>query len=364
MDYMAQALILARLALGEVSPNPAVGALVVNNGEIIGQGYTQPPGSDHAEIVALKQAGIRARDSTMYVTLEPCCHFGRTPPCSRAIIEAGIRSVHIAALDINPEVSGRGKKELEEAGIRVHLGEHGTEAARINEAYNKFITRGLPFVTAKFAMSLDGKIATRSGDSKWITGEESRKRAHQLRYMNDVVMVGVNTVIVDNPRLTVRCSSTGGTSRKQPLRVVVDGKGNTPPDARIFREPGRTIIALGSRTQQMNREAFTDVGAELMEIPVSDGRIDLKKLLELLGEKKVTSVMVEGGGTLLGSFFDSNLVDKVIAFIAPIIIGGQDARIAVAGRGFETVVESLKLNDTDIESIGEDFVISGYVNTR
>jgi len=362
MDYMAQALTLARLALGEVSPNPAVGALVVNNGEIIGQGYTQPPGSDHAEIVALKQAGIRARGSTMYVTLEPCCHFGRTPPCSRAIIEAGIRCVHIAALDANPEVSGRGKKELEEAGIKLHLGEHGAEAARINEAYNKFITRGIPFVTAKFAMSLDGKIATRSGDSQWITGEESRKRAHQLRYVNDVVIVGVNTVIMDNPRLTVRCSSTGGTSRKQPLRVVVDSKGNTPPDARIFSEPGRTIIAMGSRVQQRNREIFTDVGAELMEIPASEGRIDLKKLLELLGEKKVTSVMVEGGGKLLGSFFERNLVDKVIAFIAPIIIGGQDARTAVAGRGFETVAESLKLDDTDIESIGEDFVISGYVN--
>ncbi len=361
---MAQALALARLALGEVSPNPAVGALVVNSGEIIGQGYTQPPGSDHAEIVALKQAGIRARGGTMYVTLEPCCHFGRTPPCSQAIIEAGIRCVHIAVLDANPQVSGRGKEELDKAGIKVHLGEHEAEAARINEAYNKFITRGIPFVTAKFAMSLDGKIATRSGDSKWITGEESRKRAHQLRYINDAVMVGVNTIVIDNPRLTVRCSTTGGTSRKQPMRVVVDGKGNTPPGARIFNEPGRTILALGIPVQQRSRETFTRVGAEVMELPVSEGRIDLKRLLELLGKKNVTSVMVEGGGTLLGSFFDSNLVDKVIAFIAPIIIGGQDARISVAGRGFETVADSLKLNDTNIESIGEDLVISGYVNNK
>ena len=361
---MAQALALARLALGEVSPNPAVGALIVNDGEIIGQGYTRPAGSDHAEIVALKQAGSRARGSTMYVTLEPCCHYGRTPPCTRAIIEAGIRSVHIAVLDANPQVSGRGKEELEKAGIEVYLGEYEAEAARINEAYNKFITRGIPFVTAKFAMSLDGKIATRSGDSKWITGEESRKRAHHLRYINDVIMVGVNTVIMDNPRLTVRCGNNGGTSRKQPLRVIIDSNGNTPPGARIFREPGRTIIALGNRVQNRNREALSGVGAELMEIPVSNARIELKSLLELLGREHVTSIMVEGGGTLLGSFFDDKLADKVVAFIAPIIIGGEGARMAVAGRGFETVAESLKLKDTATEIIGTDVVISGYVDNR
>ncbi|MBN1862920.1 MAG: bifunctional diaminohydroxyphosphoribosylaminopyrimidine deaminase/5-amino-6-(5-phosphoribosylamino)uracil reductase RibD, partial [Dehalococcoidales bacterium] len=216
MDYMAQALSLARLALGQVSPNPAVGAVVVRDGEVVGQGYTRPPGLDHAEKVALKQAGERAHGGVMYVTLEPCCHQGRTPPCTRAIIGAGIAEVHLANLDVNPQVSGKGKDELERAGIRVVVGECQAEASQLNEAYAKFITEGVPFVTVKFAMSLDGKIATRSGDSRWISGELSRKRVHNLRYIADAVMVGVGTVLADDPRLTARCCGKGGVLKKQP----------------------------------------------------------------------------------------------------------------------------------------------------
>ena len=259
---MEQALSLAKLALGQASPNPAVGAVVVEDKKIMGQGYTQPPGSHHAEVLALKQAGEKARGGVLCVSLEPCCHYGRTPPCTKAIINAGISEVHIAMLDSNPLVSGRGKAELEREGIKIYVGEHEEEAKEINEAYIKFITTGMPLVTAKFAMSLDGKIATRSGDSHWITGKEARRQVHNLRYVNDAIMVGVNTVLADNPQLTTRCcGGTGGKAKKQPLRVIVDGKGRTPLTARLFGEPGSTLIALGKTTQPEEKAAFTQAGA-------------------------------------------------------------------------------------------------------
>ncbi len=210
MDYMKQALSLAKLALGQVSPNPAVGALVVRDGEVVGQGYTQPPGSAHAEIVALNQAGEKARNSVMYVTLEPCSHQGRTPPCTKTIIESGLSEVHMAMIDPNPIVSGKGEAELIREGIKTYVGEHENEAREINEAYIKYIKTGIPFITAKFAVSLDGKIATRSGDSEWVSGKESRKYVHYLRYTTDAIMTGANTVIVDNPRLTCRYGGVGG----------------------------------------------------------------------------------------------------------------------------------------------------------
>jgi len=359
---MEQALSLAKLALGQVSPNPAVGAVVVKNGIVVGQGYTQPPGSWHAEVVALKQAGKEAQGGVMYVTLEPCCHYGRTPPCTQAIIAAGIAEVHLAVLDANPLVSGRGKDELEKEGIKVYLGEHEEEAKRVNEAYTKFITTGMPFVTAKFAISLDGKIATRSGDSKWISGDEARKYVHNLRYTADAIMAGVNTVLVDNPRLTARsCGGRGGTARKQPLRVIVDGKGRTPLTAQLFSEPGRTLLALGKFVTPEEKAAFAQVGAELLELPSEGGWVDLGELLKVLGEREITSVLVEGGGILLGSLFDGRLVDKVIAFIAPIIIGGKEAKTAVSGKGVDKVVDSLKLERVSLEKLGEDLMVSGYV---
>ena len=362
MDYMEQALSLAKLALGQVSPNPAVGAVVVKNDVVVGQGYTQPPGSWHAEVVALKQAGKEAQGSVMYVTLEPCCHYGRTPPCTQAIIAAGIAEVHLAMLDANPLVSGRGKDKLEREGIKVYLGEHEEEAKKVNEAYTKFITTGMPFVTAKFAISLDGKIATRSGDSKWISGDEARKYVHNLRYTSDAIMAGVNTVLVDDPRLTARsCGGRGGTARKQPLRVIVDGKGRTPLTAQLFSEPGNTLLALGKFVTPEEKAAFAQVGAELLELPSEGGLVDLGELLNALGEREITSVLVEGGGILLGSLFDCKLVDKVIAFIAPIIIGGKEAKTAVSGKGVNKVVDSLKLRRVSLEKLGEDLMVSGYV---
>ena len=362
MDYMEHTLSLARLALGQVSPNPAVGAIVVKNDVVIGQGYTQPPGSWHAEVLALKQAGEEARGGVMYVTLEPCCHYGRTPPCTQAIIAAGVTEVHMAMLDPNPLVSGRGKDELEREGIRTCVGEHEEEAKEINEAYTKLITTGMPFITAKFAVSLDGKIATNSGDSKWISGKEAREYVHNLRYTADAIMVGVNTVLADDPHLTARCcSGRGGIVRKQPLRVIVDGKGRTPLSARIFFEPGKTLLALGRVVKPEEKAAFTQAGAELIELPSEGELVDLEKLLNTLGERGITSVLVEGGGILFGSLFDRWLVDKVVAVIAPIILGGREAKTPVGGKGVDKVIDSIKLKRITVEKVGEDLVVSGYV---
>ena len=365
MDYMGQALSLARLALGQASPNPAVGAVVVNQGVVVGQGYTQPPGSHHAEVLALKQAGEEARGGVMYVTLEPCCHYGRTPPCTGAIISAGVREVHMAMLDPNPLVSGRGKDELEGEGIKIYLSEHEEEAKEINEAYAKFITTGIPFVTAKFAVSLDGKIATRKGDSRWISGKEARKYVHCLRYTTDAIMAGVNTVLADDPHLTSRCGGgRGGTARKQPLRVIVDSKGRTPLTARVFSEPGKTLLALGRRATPEERVAFAQAGAEILELPAAEGWVDLGKLLTVLGKREITSVLVEGGGILFGSLFDCGLVDKIVAFIAPIIIGGDGAKTAVAGKGVDKVADSFRLERVRAEKLGDDLMVSGYVAVK
>jgi len=361
MDHMKQALSLAKLALGQVSPNPAVGAVVVKDGEVVGRGYTQPPGSWHAEVVALKQAGEQARGGVMYVSLEPCCHHGRTPPCTQAIVAAGISELHMAMLDPNPLVSGQGRDELKKEGIKTYVGEHEGEAKEINEAYIKFITTGMPFVTAKFAVSLDGKLATKNGDSKWISGSEARRYVHQLRYTTDAIMAGANTVIVDDPHLTCRYGGRGGKTRKQPLRVIVDGRGRTPATAQVFCEPGKVLLAVGELVNPEKKEALAQVGAELLELPSEEGPIDLKKLLEALGERGITSVLVEGGGILLGSLFDSRLVDKVVALIAPIIMGGEEAKMPVAGKGVDKVMDAIKLERVSIGKLGEDLMVSGYI---
>jgi len=362
MEYMEQAISLARLALGQSSPNPAVGAVVVKDNEVVGQGYTQPAGSHHAEIMALNQAGELAKGGALYVTLEPCCHYGRTPPCTQAIIAAGITEVHMSMLDANPIVHGRGKAELEKEGIRVYTGAQEEAAQEINEAYSRFITTGLPFVTVKYAMSLDGKIATKDGDSRWISGEAARKYVHYMRYVADAIMVGVNTVLADDPQLTSRCcGGRGGTAKKQPLRVIVDSFGRTPTSAKLFSEPGETLLALGSRAATPQVDAFVKTGAKLLELPGENEMVDLAELLRVLGERQVTSVLVEGGGALLGSLFDRGLVDKVVAFIAPVIIGGAEAKTAVAGKGAGKIADAIRLKRVRTERLGEDMMVTGYV---
>jgi len=353
MDYMGRALSLAKSALGSTSPNPAVGAVVVRDGVVVGEGYTQPPGSEHAEIMALRQAGKRSHGATMYVTLEPCCHFGRTPPCTRAIISSGISEVHIAILDQNPLVCGGGRAELEGAGIKTFIGEGEEEALEMYRGYMKFLSNGTPFVIAKFAMSLDGKIATRTGNSKWISGEESRGFVHDLRREADAIVVGVDTILSDDPRLTAR---TGDEIDK--LKVIIDSHGRTPLTAKALGEA--TIIATVAPLAGERKAGFESAGAEVLELPPDDGRVDLSALLPELGQRGVTTALVEGGGKLLGTFFDLGLVDMVYVFIAPIIIGGEEAP-TIAGRGVDAVAEALKLKRSKIQRIGEDLLVSGYL---
>lgn len=362
--FMESAVSLARLAMGYTSPNPAVGAVVVKDGLVVGMGYTQPAGFEHAEVMALRQARGEARGATMYVTLEPCPHYGRTPPCTQAIIDAGILEVHIALLDPNPVVSGRGVRRLNEAGLKTQVGMCQQKAQEINEAYIKHITTGLPFVVAKFAMSLDGKIATKTGDSKWITREETRKYAHALRHTADAIMVGVNTIVADNPRLTAKgCGGRGGIEKRQPLRLVVDSKGKVPLNAHIFEPPGEVLLAVAAPFDSAKKEKLTQAGAEVVELPARGGSVDIVELLKLLGKREIVTVLVEGGGKLLGSLFDHHLVDKVLAFISPVIIGGREA-VSVGGDGVDSMTQALRLSQVDIKSFGDDILVSGYVEKR
>ena len=358
MSHMERALELARCALGSVSPNPAVGAILVNGGEVVGEGWTQPPGRDHAEIVALRQAGPRARGASLHVTLEPCNHFGRTPPCTDAVIDAGVSKVHASLLDPNPHVEAGGLARLKEAGIETYLGEGSEEAHQIMESYTRWVTTRLPFVTAKFAMTLDGKIATRTGDSKWISGEEARGYVHELRSASDAIMTGVNTVLADDPRLTAR-DADGLSRRRQPLRVLVDSGGRTPTDAKLLSEPSRTLVAVAGADKNA-LAGLRAVGAEVEAVPAADGLVDLPELLRVLGKRGITSVLVEGGGTLMGSLFDQALVDKVVSFVAPTIVGGSSAPSPVGGQGVETIGEARQLQRVKVMRLGADVAIVGY----
>ncbi len=356
---MSHALELARRAEGRVSPNPPVGAVLVRDGEVVGSGYTQPPGQSHAEVVALREAGEAARGAALYTTLEPCSHHGRTPPCTDAIIEAGVAEVHAAMLDPNPNVLGGGMAILVEAGVSTRIGEGEAKARLLLEAYVKYVTTGTPFVTAKFAMSLDGKIATSRGDSKWISGEKARRQVHRLRAASDAVMVGINTVLADDPRLTAR-DKNGEPLDRQPLRVVVDTRGRMPTNAPMLVEPGRTLVAAGDLDESA-AAALRDAGAEVVYLPGDGPSVDLVALMgHLASDLGVTSLFVEGGATLLGSLFDLGAVDKVIAFVSPVIVGGQAAPSPVSGAGFERMADTLRLERVRWDRYGRDMAITGY----
>ena len=359
MNPLHRAVDLAHQALGTTSPNPAVGAVVVKDGKIIGEAFTLPPGQRHAEIGALEQAGRAARGADLFTTLEPCCHFGRTPPCTQAIISAGIARVHIAAIDPNPKVLGGGHAELEAAGLEVII-EETAGVRELYEAFTKHIKTGLPFVTAKFAMSLDGKIATQSGDSKWITGPEARSKVQQMRRECDAVVVGINTVLADDPKLTARDES-GTPFARQPLRVLLDSQCRTPTNAKMLREPGATLIACATTASQKQMSALGDSGAEVWSRSANArGRTDPQALLQELGQRGIVSILVEGGGTVLGSLFDAGLVDKVQAFVAPMIIGGSNAASPVEGDGISRMSDAWHLQRVSIQSIGPDWLITGY----
>ncbi|OGX17100.1 MAG: riboflavin biosynthesis protein RibD [Omnitrophica WOR_2 bacterium RBG_13_44_8b] len=355
--YMDLAIRLALKAKGKTSPNPAVGALVVKNGRIIGKGFHEKAGLAHAEIIALDEAGKNAKRATLYVTLEPCAHFGRTPPCADRIIKSGVKQVVIGMVDPNPLNNGKGISILKQQGIKVKVGVLEDSLKKINEAFIKYISKKTPFVTIKVAQSLDGKIASRSGDSKWITSDKSRGLAHRMRADYDAIMVGVNTVLRDNPKLNVWFS------HKQPVKVVVDSQLSTPADSVIFQGNSKVIIVtLASRPgQETENRKILAQKAEIVEVKEKAGQINLKDMMKKLARQEITNILVEGGGMLIGSLFDEKLVDKIIFFISPKIIGGKEAISSVMGKGISRVDEAIKLRDVQLRHFGEDFLVEAYI---
>jgi len=354
-DLMRMALDLARRGEGAVNPNPLVGALVVRDGEVVGRGYHQQFGGPHAEVFALLEAGDAARGATIYVTLEPCVHHGKTPPCVDRILAAGVKRAVIACQDPNPLVDGKGIAALRATGMDVRVGVLGDEAIRLNEAFFTFIRTGRPFVLLKLAMSLDGKIATASGDSKWISGEASRTRVHELRRRLAAILVGVGTVVADDPLLTVR-----RVEGRNPLRIVLDGAGRMPSSARLLREPGRTVVVTAAMSDAAEA-ALRRAGAEVWRLPDSGARVDLPALLDRLGREGIDSLLVEGGAETAASFVEGDLIDKVSFFIAPILLGGRHAVPAVGGAGVPTVSLGKRLRDVAVERIGEDLLVTGML---
>ena len=352
---MQQALSAGKRARGVSNPNPAVGAVVVVDDVVVSEGWTGPPGEPHAEVHAINRAGDISKGATMYVTLEPCCHTGRTGPCTSAIIDSGISKVYVAAEDPDSRVSGGGISVLRENGIEVVVGELQDEASIDLESHLKLSATGFPFVTVKFAVSLDGKIATRSGDSQWITNAESRERVHVMRAENDAVMVGINTVVVDDPRLTARGNSLPKLGR-QPTRIIVDSDFRTPVNSSMFQEEGQTIVVGASENQDSSFKG--DV--KTYSFPGPEGKVDLESLLKQMGREPISSILVEGGGELIGSLFDSGLVDKVVAFIAPVVIGGVDSPSAVKGKGALDMSKIYRLKNVKMEYLETDVMISGY----
>ena len=358
---MLRALTLARSVLGSTSPNPAVGAVLVRHGAIVGEGATQPPGGPHAEAVAIRAAGSQARGATLYVTLEPCSTRGRTPPCVDALRNAGIREIVVASGDPDPRVNGDGIARLRAAGLAVRLGDGAPEARRHYEAYSHHRRTGRPFVIAKFAASLDGKIAAVSGDSRWVSGPETRAWAHAQRATVDAILVGVSTVLIDDPALTARPDGRAG-GAPQPLRVVLDSTGRTPLTARLLRDQdiAQTLLLTTAAAPSDWRTRIEAAGATVREIPAEGGRVALEPALETLaGEFGVVSLLVEGGGVVHGALFDRGLVDKVQAVIAPVIIGGAAAG-AVAGGGAQRMTDAFRLHQVAVERLGSDVLISGY----
>jgi len=355
--YMGLAIKLALKAKGETSPNPLVGAVVVKNNKIIGKGYHEKAGLAHAEVIALDEAGNNAKNATLYVTLEPCAHFGRTPPCVDRIIKSGIKQVVVGMVDPNPRNNGKGINLLKQNKIKVEVGVLEDRLKKINQSFIKYITKGMPFVTVKIAQSLDGKIATENGDSKWITSDKSRSFAHKIRKDFDAVMVGINTVLRDNPRLNAWFS------RRQPIKVVVDSQLSTPQKANIFSLEGRVIIAtLPSRPgQETENRKILAQKAKILEVKEKAGQVNLKNMMKKLAQLEVSNIIVEGGGTLVGALFDEGLVDKVLFFTSPKIIGGKNAISSVMGKGIPRIDRAIKLKEVSLRHFGEDFLIEGYI---
>ncbi len=368
LRFMRRALALARRGYGTTSPNPMVGAVLVKNGRIIGQGWHHRAGEPHAEIEALRDAERRKnspKGATLYVTLEPCCTHGRTRPCTEAIKAAGIKRVVIAAKDPNPKHAGRGFRILRRAGIAVDHGVLAEEAAKLNEAFNHWIVHRTPFVTVKAAMTLDGKIATASGESKWITGEAARAEGMHLRAGADAILVGVNTVQVDDPSLTLRECPRPKAQGPRLRRIVLDSQARTPLRAKVvndeFAELTTIVVCKGA---PVRRVAALAKRVQVWTAPLRGGRIDFRWVLKKLGGENVTSLLVEGGGEVNASFLLGGFVQRVAFFYAPKILGGRDARKAVAGEGARSLDEILSLRDVQWRRVGEDLMMTARVEER
>jgi len=354
--YMRMALELAANAQGQTGANPVVGCVIVKEGRIVGLGSHLERGGPHAEIHALQMAGPAAEGSTVYVTLEPCSHHGRTPPCSDRLIREKVKRVVVGATDPNPLVSGRGIARLRENGIEVKAGVLADRAQVLNEAFTKYITRKLPFVTLKTASTLDGRIASRTGDSKWISGGESRAYVHLLRHRHQAIMVGVGTVIADDPQLTARLPVPA----LQPVRIVVDSQLRIPDDARILRDgTAPTLIVATERADAERMERLRRPGVEIL-VCGEGPEVDLRLAMKRLAEREIASVLLEGGGRLNGSMLEQGLIDKVVLFYAPKIVGGADAPPVFTFPGFDRMDQAIRLDRVKVESIGEDICISGY----
>lgn len=353
---MGRALTLARRGAGKTSPNPAVGCVIVKDGVVVGEGWHRKAGTPHAEVHALRHAGELSRGADVYVTLEPCSHFGKTPPCADALVDAGVGRVFIGMVDPNPKVSGRGIERLRFAGIEVVTGIREVECRRLNEPFLKHVTTGLPFVILKSAMTMDGKTATATGDSRWISNEKSRRYVHRLRSMVDAIMVGVGTVLADDPQLTARIP--GG---QDPQRVVVDSSLRISPDARMFCQESSVATIIATVSDDRHRvEQLESLGAEVLRCRGNQGRVDLRDLLARLGARGVQSILLEGGSELAGEALRAGLIDKCVLFYAPKFLGGADGFGLFGGPSTKRMDECLRLKDVTVRRFGDDVMIEAY----
>jgi diaminohydroxyphosphoribosylaminopyrimidine deaminase/5-amino-6-(5-phosphoribosylamino)uracil reductase len=359
--FMREALRLAKSAEGRTSPDPLVGAVLVKDNRIISTGYHAEVTTPHAEAWAIEKAGEAARGATLYVNLEPCCFFEtkNNPPCTQTIIKSGIKKVIAAMEDPNPSVAGKGFAELREAGVEVEVGLLEEEAKKLNEVFIKYITTGRPFVILKTAMSLDGKIATRTGESFWITGLEARRRAHHLRNIVDAVLVGIHTIIKDNPELTVR--EIEG-KIKNPKKIILDPKANLPLSSKVLRiEPQNTIIIVSEKAPKGRMEKIKAKKAQILELKIKNGIFPMDRMMKELGKRQLTSILIEGGGNTNAYALSAGIVDKVNFFISPKFIGGEGSPTPVEGEGVDSLAKAIKLKDVSAVKIGEDFLLEGYI---
>ena len=355
---MLRALALARK--GKTSPNPMVGAVLVKNNHIIAEGFHSRAGGPHAEVVALRKAGSNARGADLYVNLEPCCHIGRTPPCTDAIIQSGVTRVFAGMKDPNKLVKGKGIRILKAAGIKVSAGLMKKDCEKLNEVFVKVMKTGMPFVTVKTAMSLDGKIATREGDSQWISGVKSRDFVHELRNQNDAILVGTNTILKDNPQLTCRLKKKRG---RHPARIILDRRNRIPLTAKVFAnsKAHRVVYVSGSKLPTKREQLLKTKNIEVLKVKTLKSGFDLKQLMKLLAQKELNSILIEGGSEINSSALEAGIVDRVFAFISPILVGGQQAPSPIGGDGVAKITKAIRLDNMKVIPIGDDLMVEAEI---